>query len=123
LHNRRSLRLKHYDYSKAGYYFITICTQNRLHLFGEIMDDLVVMNVVGEMVNKSWDEIIDDFPHVSLHEFVIMPNHIHGIIEIVDNKKQPVGASLVGALDVADVGTNTTDAVGINDKTYIPTHS
>ncbi len=83
LHNRRSLRLKHYDYSKAGYYFITICTQDREHLFGEIVDGVMVLNVVGEMVNKLWNEIMVYFPNVTLHEFVIMPNHIHGIIEIV----------------------------------------
>ncbi|PHS40702.1 MAG: transposase [Sulfurovum sp.] len=105
LHNRCSLRLPHYDYSRAGYYFITICTQNRLHLFGEIVDDMMVLGVAGKMVNKLWYEIINDFPNIALHEFIIMPNHIHGIIEIVDN----VGAPLVGALDVAS-------AVGIHDK-------
>ncbi len=83
IYNRRSLRLKHYDYSKTGYYFITICAQNRSHLFGEIVDDVMILNVAGEMVNKLWCEIINDFPHVALHEFIIMPNHIHGIIEIV----------------------------------------
>ena len=96
-YNRRSLRLKHYDYSREGFYFITIFTQNRLHLFGEIVDDVMVLNVAGEMVNKLWYEIIDDFPNIALHEFVIMPNHIHGIIEIVDKKKQPVGADSISA--------------------------
>jgi len=97
-YNRRSIRLKHYDYSRAGCYFITICTQDRLHLFGEIVEDEMVLNVAGEMVNASWHHIMDDFPNVCLHEFVIMPNHIHGIIEIVDNDDNTVGVPLVGTL-------------------------
>jgi len=88
-YNRRSLRLKHYDYSCAGYYFVTICTQGREHLFGEILESKMVLNVAGEMVNTSWHHIMDDFPNVYLHEFVIMPNHIHGIIEIVDTVGVP----------------------------------
>ena len=82
-YNRRSLRLKHYDYSRVGFYFITICTQGKEHLFGEIVDDEMVLGLAGEMVHTLWYEMIDDFPHIALHEFVIMPNHIHGIIEIV----------------------------------------
>ena len=82
-HNRRSIRLKNYDYSKAGCYFITICTQERLHLFGEIVDGKMVLGDAGRMIHTLWYEIMDDFPNVHLHEFVIMPNHIHGIIEIV----------------------------------------
>lgn len=105
IHHRRSLRLKHYDYSRAGFYFVTICTQGKEHLFGEIVDDEMVLGLAGEMVRELWYDMINDFPDVALHEFVIMPNHIHGIIEIVDN----VGAPLVGALDVANV-------VGIHDK-------
>ena len=99
IYNRRSLRLKHYDYSRSGFYFITICTQSRSHLFGEIVGDVMILNVAGEMVNKLWCEIINDFSHVALYEFIIMPNHIHGIIEIV-------GASLVGALNVDNTNSN-----------------
>lgn len=92
-HKRRSLRLKYYDYSKAGLYFITICAQNREHLFGEIVDGVMVLNVAGEMLNTLWHAIKDDFPNIVLNEFVIMPNHIHGIIEIVDT----VGADSISA--------------------------
>ena len=97
---RRSLRLKHYDYSRAGLYFITICTQGKEHLFGEIVDDEMVLGLAGEMVYSLWYEITRDFPNVVLHEFVIMPNHIHGIIEIVDNDKNlnTVGADSISAL-------------------------
>ena len=94
-YNRSSLRLKHYDYSRAGYYFVTICAQGREHLFGEIVNGKMVLNVAGEMINQLWYEIENDFPNVYLHEFVIMPNHIHGIIEIVDT----VGADSISALE------------------------
>ena len=98
-HNRCSIRLKHYDYSRAGCYFITICTQDRLYLFGDILEGKMVLSVAGEMIHTLWYEIIDDFPNVALHEFVIMPNHVHGIIEIVDNDKnlKPVGADSISA--------------------------
>ncbi len=92
IHNRKSIRLKGYDYSQAGFYFITICTQNQLHLFGEIVNDEMILNDAGVMVDKIWLENPNRFTNTKLHEFVIMPNHIHGIVEIT-----PVGAPLVGA--------------------------
>lgn len=110
-YNRRSLRLKHYDYSRAGYYFITIVAQNREHLFGEMVDGNVVLSLAGEMVNTLWYEIMNDFQNVYLHEFIIMPNHIHGIVEIMnnDNNANTVGVPLVGTLDTANT-------IGIHDK-------
>jgi len=82
-YNRRSIRLKHYDYSHAGYYFVTIVTQNREHLFGEIVDGEMILNVAGEMVEKWHKKLEEKFPNIKNHEMVIMPNHIHFIIEIV----------------------------------------
>jgi len=72
-----------YDYSQAGAYFITICTYNRQLLYGEIHDCEIHLNSVGMMVEKTWSEIPDHFLNVKLGEFVVMPNHIHGIIEII----------------------------------------
>ena len=83
IHHRRSIRLKKHDYSQAGMYFVTICTQNHLHLFGEIVDDKMVLNDAGKMIQKIWNEISHDFSNIQLHGFTMMPNHIHGIIEIV----------------------------------------
>jgi len=97
-HNRRSIRLPYYDYSRAGYYFITIRAHNREHLFGEIVDGHMVLNVAGEMVRGLWYEITNDFPNVALHDFVVMPNHIHGIIQI--KYRGTVGVPLVGTLNV-----------------------
>ena len=104
-YNRRSIRLKHYDYSRAGCYFVTICTQGREHLFGEIVDCKMVLNDAGEMIHALWYEITNDFSNIYLHEFVIMPNHIHGIIEIVDN----VGADSISALQLDGICTHDLD--------------
>jgi len=89
-HNRRSVRLQGYDYSKAGAYFVTICTRNRECLFGEILDGVMLSNDAGGVVQQCWDDIPAHFPHVELDAFVIMPNHVHGILSIVDS--QTVGA-------------------------------
>ena len=78
-----SARLQGYDYSQCGAYFITICTKYRVHYFGKIVNKKMVLNKMGKIVNKYWYEIPDHFPSVVLDEFVVMPNHVHGIIHIV----------------------------------------
>ncbi len=83
IHHRRSIRLKGYDYSRAGAYFVTICTQNRACLFGEIVNGKMILNDAGWMVNIVWDEMQNNYPGVETDEFIIMPNHIHGIIVLV----------------------------------------
>jgi len=87
---RRSIRLKTYDYSQSGWYFITICTQNHRCLFGKIIEDEMHLNSAGYMLQKEWMELPLRFNTIQLHEYIVMPNHFHGIIEIV-------GAPLVGA--------------------------
>ncbi len=91
IHHRRSIRLKGYDYSQAGLYFITICTQNRLCVFGEIKNGEMVLNDAGMMIKTVWHEIPVYYHGFNIHEFIIMPNHVHGIIQIISNPK-PVGA-------------------------------
>ena len=81
---RRSIRMKGYDYSKTGTYFVTICTQNKECLFGKVVDGKVRLNKMGLMVKKCWVEIPSHFPNMELDEFVVMPNHVHGIIIISD---------------------------------------
>jgi REP element-mobilizing transposase RayT len=80
LHQRHSIRLRGYDYSKEGAYFITICTQNRECLFGEIVDGRMVLNEAGRMIQSVWDELPQHYPGVDIDAFMVMPNHIHGII-------------------------------------------
>jgi len=82
LPNRRSIRLKEYDYSQAGAYFITVCTFNRRCLFGKVVDAAVQLNAVGEIVSSEWLRSAEMRAEVMLDVFVVMPNHVHGIIFI-----------------------------------------
>ncbi|BAY29518.1 hypothetical protein NIES2107_13610 [Nostoc carneum NIES-2107] len=82
IHHRRSIRLKGYDYSQSGLYFITICVQNRECLLGKIAQGLMNLNSAGEMVNQTWQQLPQRFPHIGIDEFVVMPDHMHGIIAI-----------------------------------------
>ena len=84
-HHRRSIRLKGYDYTQAGAYFITICTHDRAHWFGEVVDGEMRLNDAGRIADQCWRDIPAHFPHVKLDACVIMPNHVHGILWIVDN--------------------------------------
>ncbi len=79
-----STRLPCWDYSRNGYYFITICTQERRHYFGEIVDNKMNLSEIGKIVHKYWFEIPKHFSFVELDEFQIMPNHVHGIL-IINN--------------------------------------
>jgi hypothetical protein len=81
-HHRRSIRLKEYDYSRAGAYFITICTYNREFLFGEISDAAMVLNEYGRIVERCWFDLPNHYDNVELHEYVIMPNHFYGKISV-----------------------------------------
>ena len=83
IHHRRSIRLKGYDYTRPGAYFITICTQNRECLFGEVVNGEMRLNGAGAMVQSVWDEIPAFYPGVLTDAFVVMPNHIHGIVILV----------------------------------------
>ncbi len=81
IYNRCSIRLKNYDYSQQGFYFPTICTQDRLNLFGEIVDEKMALNDAGQMVEKWYLELKNKFLDIKLHDYIIMPNHIHFIIQ------------------------------------------
>jgi len=79
-HHRRSIRLKGYDYAQEGVYFVTVCTQNRACLFGAVADGEMQLNNAGEIANATWNELPVRFPSVGLDAFIVMPNHVHGII-------------------------------------------
>ncbi len=83
-HHRRSIRLKGYDYSKVGLYFITICCQNRIWRFGEIINGEMLLNELGEIAYNEWIKLTERFPNFELDVFQIMPNHMHGIIVLKD---------------------------------------
>jgi len=83
IHHRKSIRLKNYDYSQAGLYFITICIHNRLPLFGKIIKGKMILYSAGCMVANQWLQLPYRFSSIILHEYIVMPNHFHGIIESV----------------------------------------
>ncbi|MDR2911066.1 MAG: hypothetical protein LBV47_06855, partial [Bacteroidales bacterium] len=83
LHHRRSIRLHRYDYSQEGLYFVTVCTQNRTCLFGEITAGEMRLNETGRIVENEWIKLPERFNNVVLDIFQIMPNHFHGILQIV----------------------------------------
>jgi REP element-mobilizing transposase RayT len=91
-HNRKTIRLKNYDYSQAGMYFATICTKDRECLFGEIKDEEMMLNGLGKIVEKEWYKIPLNYPNVELDEFIVMPNHIHMIIFIMDDNVAQIRA-------------------------------
>jgi REP element-mobilizing transposase RayT len=93
-HHRRSIRLKGYDYSQAGAYFITLCVQDRECLFGSVVDDEMQLNEHGQIVWDVWYDLPNHVSNVVLDAFVVMPNHVHGILIINDGV---VGAGSVGA--------------------------
>jgi putative transposase len=107
IHHRQSIRLRGYDYSQPGAYFITLCTQNRECNLGEIINGEMKFTVRGLIIDEFWLKIPDHFPHVELDQFVVMPNHIHGIIVINDE--------LLGEQNIKETNINT----NINTNTNI----
>ncbi|MBK7009222.1 MAG: hypothetical protein IPH36_11620 [Saprospiraceae bacterium] len=89
IHHRRSIRLRGYDYGQPGYYFITICCQDRACLFGEVVECKMILNQAGKIAYECWLAIPQHYPKTALHEFIIMPNHVHGIIEIITKHVDP----------------------------------
>lgn len=101
IHHRRSIRLKGYDYSQAGLYFITLCCQDRACMFGSITNGEMTLNDAGSMVEFQWLELTKRFPKIVLHEYAVMPNHFHAILEII--AEPTVGATLVVAPTVEPI--------------------
>ena len=83
LHRNGTIRLSGYDYSRTGAYFVTTCTHGRADLFGKIVKNEMRLNVYGRMVQEVWNGLPGHYPHVALDAFVIMPNHVHGIVVLV----------------------------------------
>ena len=82
-HHRRSIRLKEYDYSQAGAYFVTICIKDGLHTLGEIRNSQIYLSEPGLMVQTIWNELPLHYPGVEVDAFVVMPDHFHGIIVLM----------------------------------------
>ena len=111
LPERRSVRLRGYDYAAPGAYFVTLCVQHRRCLFGEIVEGRMRRSPIGEAAHRCWQRIPDHVPHVELDAFVIMPNHMHGILLLREEEAEAPeeGAALqreadAGLLQKADAG-------------------
>ncbi|PCI24122.1 hypothetical protein COB57_05775 [Candidatus Peregrinibacteria bacterium] len=86
IHHRQSSRLSEYDYSQRGLYFITICTHNQQHIFGKVtISQEISLSKGGIMAKIFWEKIPQHYTHITLKSFIIMPNHIHGILQIQQN--------------------------------------
>ena len=86
IHHRRSIRLRRYDYSQPGSYYVTLCTQGKEHLFGEIPEGEMHRNEWGDHVARCWEWLGQQYPYIDLDEWIVMPNHLHGIIVIADRR-------------------------------------
>ena len=110
----KSTRLQNWDYGNNGYYFVTICTKNKNKYFGEIENREMILNDIGKIAEKYWLEIPKHFDFVLLDEFVIMPNHIHGIIII---NKNDIFSSLHKTQDIASLlRSNKKNKFGVQSK-------
>lgn len=86
-HHRRSTRLREYDYSGEGVYFLTLCVERREHLFGDIVDGEMRLNTFGQIVAEEWEKSAKIRTNITLGEYIIMPDHFHGIIQINEQIK------------------------------------
>jgi REP element-mobilizing transposase RayT len=96
-HQRRSIRLKEYDYSQEGAYFVTICTHKKVCILSEITNGEMRLNKYGNVVIKCWLEVPHHFPNVEIDTFVVMPNHFHGILVIHDCRGEVTSPTPKGA--------------------------
>jgi len=136
-HQRRSIRLKNYNYSQPGWYFVTICTYQNSMFFGDIEDGRMMFDEAGNITYKYWKNIPNHFLHVQLDDFIIMPNHIHGIIvinevgaknfsplhEIVNNKFQSPSKTIGSIIRGFKIGVtkwfrNNTDIYKVWQRNY-----
>ena len=103
-HHRHSVRLYEFDYPSPGYYFVTICTYNRKCTLGRVMEDTVLLSGRGQIAYSKWRGIPEYFPFVAIDRYVVMPNHVHGILQIQDSESAD-DESGVGAQHAAPLHT------------------
>ena len=137
LHNRRSIRLKGYDYSQEGIYFITLCCQDRQHLFGKIENGIMHLNELGEIIKEEWEKTPIIRKNVSLGAFIIMPDHFHAILYIdqkitkqedyIPNQfkspSQTIGAIIRGFKGATTIRINFINSNGTGELQFAPTQT
>jgi len=90
LHHRRSIRLAGYDYSQPGAYYVTTCAARRECVFGDVVKGKMRLNVLGAIAEREWRSLPRHYPNVQLDAFIVMPNHVHGIILLADSGRLPL---------------------------------
>ena len=130
IHHRRSIRLQGYDYSSEGLYFITICCHNKVCLFGHVMNGEMVLNEYGQVAFNEWMKTPEIRPNVELGEFIVMPNHIHGIIRItrrgeshspnIESNSSDFGGDSRGVLNTPDFGDDNKMGESVSPQRYSP---
>jgi REP-associated tyrosine transposase len=119
IHHRRSIRLRGYDYSQPGSYYVTLCTQAKSHLFGHIVEGEMHRNELGDFVALCWEWLAERYLYIKLDEWIVMPNHLHGIIVITnqggDSASKTGGGSRTA--DQAGGGSRTADQAGGGSRT------
>jgi REP element-mobilizing transposase RayT len=113
IHHRRSIRLRDYDYASCGAYFVTVCTHERECLFGGVAGDIMELSAAGRMVADVWHGLPGRFPQVMTDEFVVMPNHVHGIIFLVGALLAAPGFKHQGAASSAPAPTPNAPTLGL----------
>ena len=118
-HNRKSLRLPDYDYSQDGLYFITIVTNHRLYLFGKIREDKMILNDAGQMIDQVCQEIPQHIQDVHIEQYIIMPNHFHGIIRIEHGDEDVIRADIDKGLEIPSLGDIVKRFKSLTTRRYI----
>lgn len=113
---RKSPRLRGYNYAQAGAYFVTICTHDRAHLFSAIVDGVMVLSHAGTIAQERWLALPDHHSHIELDAFVVMPNHVHGIIVLVGT-----GPALSAGPALSGTNNVNTDNAGADNAGVVPT--
>jgi REP element-mobilizing transposase RayT len=103
IHRRHSIRMKGYDYSQAGMYFLTICTHGRTCLFGEIENNIMRPNDAGNTVQATWETLPEHYAHVTLDVFVVMPNHVHGIVALNASARDSLESAVTARYGLSEI--------------------
>ena len=120
IHHRRSIRLPSYDYTQAGAYFVTVCVQERACLLGRIADGQMQESTAGQMVRTAWEQIPIQYPGVDIDQFVIMPNHVHGILVLTESAHGSVSLSLPDVVQRWKSWTTAQYRHGVHEQTWPP---
>jgi putative transposase len=102
--HRHSIRLKGYDYSSPGAYFVTMLAFNRACIFGEVVDGKMILNKFGGIVAQTWEWLSEQYPYIRVDPYIVMPNHFHGILQIIELDDECRGGSRPAPTPIKNLG-------------------